>query len=101
RRGTKGAALRVSVGYLTALSERFQDASSRPVSGLASLGHPPSHRSAPQSKASQQWLLGGPHWLTVAGAAAGWREGLNSRAAPRSRFTHNEEFVESTCVDVF
>ena len=64
----------------------------RPVSGLASLDRPPS-----RPRLAGQWHVeGGPHWLTVAGAAAGWR-GADIRAAPHSRFTRREGFAADTC----
>ena len=48
-----------------------QQRARRPVSGLASLDRPPSPPRP--GKRCGSGSRGGPHWLTVAGAAAGWR----------------------------
>ena len=72
----------------------------RPVSGLASLGRPPSHRVAPRSTSD----------ATVAYWAARTRLPLRGqlrvgatkfRAAPHSRFTRREGFAADTCVPEF
>ena len=64
--GAKGSPGTTGRGVPRARHDRWR----RPVSGLASLGRPPSRGVAKGAK--RQWLMGDPHSLTVAGAAAGW-----------------------------
>ena len=69
----------------------------RPVSGLASLGRPPSRRALVRSR---QWRVGRPALAYRCGGSRGLARS-RIRAAPHSRFTRREGFAADTCVARF